>query len=85
VFAGCYVTLAIVRFICFEVGRVAGGLFRIGLIAGVWGRAFVAVRWIVMVIHVALEIVGAVKPRAGADEYAAGEPFRAVVAVGAQA
>jgi hypothetical protein len=35
-----------------------------------------------MVIYVAVKIVGAVKPWAGTDEYAASEPFRSIVAVG---
>jgi hypothetical protein len=34
----------------------------------------------VTVIHVTAESLRAVKPRAGADEYAAGKPFWAVVA-----
>ena len=34
------------------------------------------------VVYFALEVVGAMKPRSNADEYAAIEPFRAVVAVG---
>jgi hypothetical protein len=41
----------------------------------------VAVMWIETVIHVPIEFVGAVKPRAGSDEHATGEPLGPVVPV----
>jgi hypothetical protein len=44
--------------------------------------AAIAVVWIEGVVYVALEVIGAMKPRANADENAAIEPFRAVIAVG---
>jgi len=42
----------------------------------------VAVMWVEAVINVAVEVVGAVEPRAGSDEDAAAEPLGAVVPVG---
>jgi hypothetical protein len=41
----------------------------------------IAVMWIETVIHVAVEVVGAVEPRAGSDEHAAAEPLGPVVRV----
>src|SRR5882762_10889268 len=41
----------------------------------------VAMMWIEAVIHVAVEVVGAVEPRAGSDEHAAVEPLGSVVPV----
>jgi hypothetical protein len=47
------------------------------------GRSWtnIAVMWIEAVINVALEVVGAVEPRAGSDENAAAEPLGPVVPV----
>jgi hypothetical protein len=41
----------------------------------------VAVMWIEAVINVAVEVVGAVEPRAGSDEHTAGEPLGPIVSV----
>jgi hypothetical protein len=41
----------------------------------------VAVMWIEAVIDVAAEVVGAAEPRAGSDEYAAGEPLGTIVPI----
>jgi hypothetical protein len=41
---------------------------------------FIAVIRMETVIHIALEVVGAMKPRAGADKAVAVKPLRAVVA-----
>jgi hypothetical protein len=41
----------------------------------------IAVMWIETVIHAAVEVVGAVEPRAGSDEHAAAEPLGPVVPV----
>ena len=47
---------------------------------GKW--SVVAMMGIEVVIHVAMKIMGAVKPRAGSEEHASAEPFGAVVPVG---
>jgi hypothetical protein len=41
----------------------------------------VAVMWIEAVINVAMKVVGAVEPRAGSNEHAAGEPLGTVVPI----
>src|SRR5467141_312364 len=46
---------------------------------GMW--TMVAVMWIETVIHVAVEVVSTVEPRAGSDEHAAVEPLGPVVPV----
>jgi hypothetical protein len=52
-----------------------------GLVSTVRMWTSVAVMRIETVINVALEVVGAVEPRAGSDEHAASEPLGPVVAV----
>ena len=52
-----------------------------GLISALRMWTNVAVMWIEAVINMALEVVGAMEPRSGSDEDAAGEPFRPVVAL----
>jgi hypothetical protein len=52
-----------------------------GLVSTVWMWTSVAVMRIETVINVAVEVVGAVEPRAGSDEYAAAEPLGPVVPV----
>jgi hypothetical protein len=42
----------------------------------------IAVIGMVTIVDVSVEVFGSVIPGAGADEYAAGEPLRAVVALG---
>jgi hypothetical protein len=54
--------------------RVIGPVRRIG--------AMVAMMRVEMVVHMAIEVMAAVEPRAGADEDAAVEPLRAIVPVG---
>src|SRR5580700_5190136 len=56
-------------------------MIRLGFLAALRSGAAVAVVRVVTVIYVALKILGAVKPRASADENAAGKPFRTVIAV----
>jgi hypothetical protein len=41
----------------------------------------IAVMWIEAVVHVAVEVVGAMEPRAGSDKDTAGEPLRPIVPV----
>jgi hypothetical protein len=52
-----------------------------GLISSVRMWTSVAVMWIEAVINLAVEVVGAVEPRAGSDEHAAVEPLGPVVPV----
>src|ERR1700704_416427 len=52
------------------------------VIAAVRYRASITTVDIEMVVHMAVKVPGAVKPRASTDEDTAGEPFRTVVAVG---
>src|SRR6267378_1768487 len=52
-----------------------------GLVSMVRMWTMVAVMWIETVINVAVEVVGAVEPRAGSDEHAAAEPLGPVVPV----
>ena len=59
----------ITHFISFEVGNLIQALCRLGLIANLWRWAFIPVVGMKTVIYMALEIVGAVKPRASANEH----------------
>jgi len=52
-----------------------------GLVSTVRMWTFVAVMWIETVINVAVEVVGAVEPRADTHEHAAAEPLGPVVPV----
>lgn len=65
-----YVTAAIARFVCFEVGDFINALVRLGPIARMRNRAVIAVIWIETVVYVAMELGWAMKPGANADEYA---------------
>src|ERR1700722_5452445 len=56
-------------------------MIRLGSLAALWSGAGVAVVRVIAVVYVPLEILGAVKPRACADEDATGKPFRTVIAV----
>ena len=71
------VALAIASFIGLKMSE--------GVIAIVGQRAYVAVMRIEAVIDVAVETARTMEPGAGTDEDAAGEPVRAVVAVGCTA
>ncbi len=53
-----------------------------GLVSTVRMWTMVAVMWIETVIHVAVEVVSTVEPRAGSDEHAAVEPLGPVVHTG---
>jgi hypothetical protein len=52
-----------------------------GLLSTVRMWTTVAVMWVETVIHVAVEVVSTVEPRAGSDEHAAAEPLGPVVPV----
>ena len=67
-------------FVSFEV-RAVDPLGRFSFLTTLRHGSIVAVFWMETVIHVAAEVVRAMKPRAGADEYAASEPVRTVVAI----
>jgi len=81
-FAADCVAAAIPHFISLEMGNLVEAFSRLGPVANVGHRAFVAVVRMKAIIHMALEVVRAVKPLARANEDAAVKPFRAVVAVG---
>jgi hypothetical protein len=68
-----YVAASITHLVSVEVIK--------GLVSTVRMWTSVAVMWIEAVINVAVEVVGAVEPRAGSDEYAAVEPLGPVVPV----
>lgn len=55
---------------------------RIGLLATLRRRPFIAIVRTKTVIYIALEIAGAMKPRTGANEAVAIKPFRALIASG---
>src|ERR1017187_2227758 len=74
------VAASIGLFVPFEL--LGSSPLRCGFIANLWPFAVIAMLWIERVIDPAMEVVGAMKPRADTDENAAVEPFRAVVAVG---
>ena len=73
---------AIARLIAFEVGVFVEMIRRVGLVAALRQLAFIAVFDIEMAVYLAVEVARAMKPRTRANERTAGEPFRAVVAVG---
>src|SRR5277367_6579462 len=54
----------------------------VGSLAAAGHRAPVAVVWMEGVVHVAMKVCGTMKPLAGANEYAAGKPFRTVIPCG---
>lgn len=70
---------SIPHFISLEVRR-SDSLCRLGFLARFWQRAFIAVLWMQTIIHVALEIAGAMEPRASADKDVSGKPFWTVIA-----
>jgi len=76
-----WMSTSIAHFVAFEVGNLIEALTRLGLIATVGLGAVIAVLRVETVIDVAVEALRTMKPRAGANEYAAGKPLRTVVAV----
>jgi hypothetical protein len=76
------VATPVAHFISFKICHFINTLRRLGFLADLWRWALIAVIRMKAVIYVTPEIVRAVKPRASANEYTAGEPLRAVVAVG---
>ena len=76
------VTASVAHFVAFEVLNLIEMFIRIGFFATGWLWAVIAVLGMETVIYVAVEACSAMKPRASANEDAAGKPFWAVVAVG---
>jgi hypothetical protein len=56
-----------------------------GLISMLRKRTVVTIMWIEAVIHVTVEAMWAMEPRAGADKNTAAEPLRTIVPVGGAA
>jgi hypothetical protein len=75
------VAAAVAYFVSFEVRNVIDAMIRLRFLAALWSGAAVAVVRVITIVYVALKILGAVKPRACADEGSAGKPFRTVIAV----
>jgi hypothetical protein len=75
------VATSIPHFVSFEV-RTIDTLCRLGLLAGFWQWAFIAVLWMETVIYVALKLSSAMKPRSSANEDVPVKPFWTVVARG---
>jgi hypothetical protein len=65
-----------------EVLGVVGKVLRIRVLATLRVGTVIAMVWIVVVIHVTIKIMRAVKPWPGSDEDAAAEPLRTIVPVG---
>jgi hypothetical protein len=76
------VTASVTHFIALEVLNLIEMLVGIGFLTASWPGAAIAMFGMEMIIYVAVETCRAVKPRAGANEYATGKPLRTVVAVG---
>src|ERR1700678_571532 len=75
-----YGAVGVAHFVAFEVFDVVDGLD--GVLAAGGNGAGVSVVRMEMIIDVAVETFGTVEPGTDADEDAAGEPLRSVVAVG---
>jgi hypothetical protein len=80
-FLGSYVATSIPHFVSFEVGTI-DTLRRLGFLTTLWRWAFIAVVRMKTVIHVALELTSAMKPRTGANEAVPVKPFWTIVASG---
>jgi hypothetical protein len=74
------VAVAVADFVAFEMFDVVDGPDGVLTAGGM--RAGVSVVGMEMIIDVAVKTFGTVEPGADADEDAAGEPLRAVIAVG---
>ena len=75
------VSVSVVHFIALEVRNLVEVICGVGLVAFIWGWALIAMLWFEAVVYMAMEVIGTVKPRAGADEDATSEPLRAVIAI----
>ena len=76
-----FVTVAVAHLISVEVlGGTMPAVMRSVSIMRVF--AVVAMIRMIVIVDIAMEVFGAVKPRAGADKDAIGKPLRAVITVG---
>jgi hypothetical protein len=78
-FAFRRVATSIPLFVSFEVGTI-DTLRWLRLLTTLWLWALIAVLWIETVVYLAPELVIAMKPRSGANEYVPAKPFWTVVA-----
>jgi|SRR5580698_4717215 len=75
-------TAPIPHFVSFEVGNFVDAISRLGFLATGRSRTGIAVLRMEAVVDISTEAFRAMKPRARANEGAAGKPLRAVVTVG---
>src|ERR1700691_2052839 len=76
------VAASVAYFISLEMRSLIGTFCWIGFLAMVGDCALITALGIETIVHVSVEVVRALKPRARADKGAIDKPFRAVVAVG---
>ncbi len=74
-------TATVARFVALKVRSVNAFGF-VGFFPAFRHRSLVAIVRMKTVVNVAMEIVMTMKPRSGADEDTAAEPFRSVIACG---
>jgi hypothetical protein len=72
--------VSVVDFVAVEVGGSKSSPC-FSMVAGVGYRASVSVIGVEVVIDMAVEVGGAVKPRAGSDKGSAAEPLRTIVSI----
>jgi hypothetical protein len=82
--AVAYVAAPVPNFIFFEVGNLIQTLRRLGVLATLRLCGGIAVFGVKTVIHIAPEVIRAMKPRASTKKYTTRKPFRAVIATGSQ-
>jgi len=75
------VAAAVAHFVSFEVGLIYTPC-RIRPLAAVWHGALVAVVRMERVVHIAVEFMWTMKPRASPNKDTPSKPFRAVIADG---
>jgi hypothetical protein len=76
------VTVPIAHFVSLKVSNMVRAIAGCGLFTAIRKRASVTTLRVVLIVYMTAEMAIAMKPRAGAPEYTANEPLRAVVAVG---
>ncbi len=80
----CFMSTSIPLLVSFEAGPT-GAIRGLGPVASIRECTPIAVVRMKTIVDLAAEFIATVKPRARADEYVAGEPFRAVIAGGSTA
>jgi hypothetical protein len=83
VFAAACVAASVTHLVAVEVLHVIDVMVGMVAVVGIW--AVVAIIGMVVIVDMAVEVFGAVIPRAGTDKDAAAEPLWTVVAVGSAA